>query len=105
MLAILDAGISLSTTLVSISCVMIQDDEDNQILVMDPDSMEEKCGGTVYCVFDGQIVAKTGQGGLVSTTTNGLLNDQAYQSCLMGCRIAAKSMFAFLRITMDRKQL
>jgi hypothetical protein len=103
MLALMDAGIPLASTLSAVTCGVTVDD-DSRILLIDPDSAEDKkCTGITYFVFDTQAMALNDESGLVSSNTIGLLSDQELQSCQTACRSGAKSVSVFIRITLSRK--
>jgi hypothetical protein len=103
MLALMDAGISLYSTLASVSCA-VTDYDGTPTLLIDPDlSEDKKCTGSTYFVYDTQALSNEEGSGLVSCTTVGLLTDPEYQSCLEACRSGCSSVSAFIRITMSRK--
>ncbi|KAL0483057.1 exosome complex protein RRP46 [Acrasis kona] len=103
-LALMDAGVPISTVISSISCSIVVDENGSQTLLTDPDLSEERTSiGETYFVFDGHVVAKTGEGGLVSSVTSGLLTDSAYTSCLTASRSGSKSVYTFIRETLKRK--
>jgi exosome complex component RRP46 len=93
-LALVDAGISTSSLCGAVTCVVTKDGG----LLLDPADHEEQDAASIVTLGFTSTFK-----GLACSNTQGLISNEGYFQCLQAAESAVSKVFAFMRVSIERK--